>query len=557
MRKKLLAVLLTLGGCCLFFPGTLSVRGDEVVDSIQQTKREGWVKENGKVYFYRNGKKVKGIVKIKKKYYFFHPKTGVRKRGLIRYKGKKYYFSKKWYAVKGFQKVKGELVYCNSKGLICNPSGLVAYQGKRYFYDGETGEQITGWVHKGEYSYYFSKRKGYALTGWQTIKGKEYYFNSKGILLTNRWIQDLYYVNDKGVRVTGWLRLGEEVYYLNPENGEMSVGFTDVGSETYYFDQDGLMLQNQWIEDCWLDEDGVMAKETWVGAYYVGEDGKKTGEERSAGFFKENGQTYYLDSLFQRKTGWVYHNGEYYYFDETTGVLKKNLWVGPYYVNANGKRTTGTLKNIDGNTYYFQEDGLCATGLLYLGEDGYYFDQNGIMQTGLVTLNGSSYYFAPDDGKMAVNEELAMNGKRFLFDEDGVLIKETPIAANSEKGEAIADYASQFVGNPYKSGGTSLTEGADSSGFTQSVLAHFNIKIPRISSSQATGESPYGGSYTKPQIISVEELQPGDLIFYGSPINHAAIYLGNRKIIHAFNSKQGIVISRYDYKTITACARYW
>ena len=576
MNKMLLTVLLAAE--VLLLPGkmTLTANGDEQVNTGQQ--QEGWTVENREYYFYRSGQKVKGIlrqngnvyylspktgarmtgvVKIGKKYYFFDLETGARKRGLIHYGGEKYYFSKKWYAVKGFQKVGKKLVYCDQTGRIGNPSGIVTYQGKRYYYDPKTGKQKTGWIRRGNYTYYFSRKKKYALTGWQTISGKEYYFNSKGILLCNRWIKDRYYVDDNGKKVKGLLRLGDETYYLDPLDGRLTTGFQKVDSNTYYFDEDGLMVRSQWVEDRWLDASGAMAENTWVGAFWVGKDGKKTGKERSTGFFSDGGNTYYLNSDFQPLTGWVRDMTGYYYFDEATGILRKNLWVGDYYVGSEGKRVTDSFYVVDGDTYYFQEDGLPATGLLFLEDDGYYFDRMGVMQTGFVELNGVRFYFQPGTGKMTVSQELAIKGVRYLFDEEGHLIKETIIAANVKRGQEIADYAMLFLGNPYKSGGTSLTEGVDSSGFTQAVLAHFDIRIPRLSSNQVTGESPYGGSYQKPQKIQIKDLQPGDLVFYGNPVNHVGIYLGNRKIIHAFNSKEGIIISRYDYKTITACARYW
>ena len=114
-----------------------------------------------------------------------------------------------------------------------------------------------------------------------------------------------------------------------------------------------------------------------------------------------------------------------------------------------------------------------------------------------------------------------------------------------------------FLRESLINGGTSLTEGADSSGFTQSVLAHFGIAVPRLSAGQLTGTSLYGGTYATPKKISVSELQPGDLVFYGNPVNHAAIYMGNGTIIHAFNEERGIIRTAYDYRTITGCARYW
>lgn len=106
----------------------------------------------------------------------------------------------------------------------------------------------------------------------------------------------------------------------------------------------------------------------------------------------------------------------------------------------------------------------------------------------------------------------------------------------------LCEYAKQFVGNPYVWGGTSLTKGADCSGFVLSVYKKFGVKLPHYSVSQSN-------SGTK---ISKDELQAGDLIFYADSsgtINHVAIYLGGNQVIHASNPKSGIKISKYNYRT--------
>lgn len=106
---------------------------------------------------------------------------------------------------------------------------------------------------------------------------------------------------------------------------------------------------------------------------------------------------------------------------------------------------------------------------------------------------------------------------------------------------AIVAYAKQFLGNPYVYGGTSLTNGADCSGFTQSVFTHFGITTGRSSRDQAA----------KGKEISMSAIQPGDLLFYasGSYINHVAIYIGDGKIIHSSNPTTGITITKYNYRT--------
>lgn len=105
----------------------------------------------------------------------------------------------------------------------------------------------------------------------------------------------------------------------------------------------------------------------------------------------------------------------------------------------------------------------------------------------------------------------------------------------------LCQYAKQFLGNPYVWGGTSLTGGADCSGFVLSVYKKYGINLPHYSGSQAKCGTQ----------ISASELQPGDLVFYakGGTINHVAIYIGNGQVIHASSPKTGIKISAYNYRT--------
>ncbi len=105
----------------------------------------------------------------------------------------------------------------------------------------------------------------------------------------------------------------------------------------------------------------------------------------------------------------------------------------------------------------------------------------------------------------------------------------------------LVEYAKQFIGNPYVWGGTSLTKGADCSGFVLSVFKNYGIKLSHSSRAQAN-------EGTK---ISSSDLKPGDLIFYGNSkgsINHVAIYIGGNQVVHASSPKTGIKISKYNYR---------
>ena len=122
-------------------------------------------------------------------------------------------------------------------------------------------------------------------------------------------------------------------------------------------------------------------------------------------------------------------------------------------------------------------------------------------------------------------------------------------ASDSSLGQQIADYAVQFVGNPYVYGGSSLTNGTDCSGFTMSVMANFGIGLARTAADQS-----YGGTS-----VAISDIMPGDLLFYsdGSGISHVALYIGGGQIVHAATESQGIIISNYNYDAPVCAARYW
>ena len=119
---------------------------------------------------------------------------------------------------------------------------------------------------------------------------------------------------------------------------------------------------------------------------------------------------------------------------------------------------------------------------------------------------------------------------------------EEEASAKAGTGQAIVDYACQFIGNPYVWGGTSLTNGADCSGFVQSVYAHFGVSLPRTTYDMVN--SGYAVSY--------EEALPGDLILYDG---HVGLYMGDGTIVNAMNEADGIGICSATYTDIIAVRR--
>lgn len=180
------------------------------------------------------------------------------------------------------------------------------------------------------------------------------------------------------------------------------------------------------------------------------------------------------------------------------------------------------------------------------------------------TTESSVITMVPMEEELEVLEDLEEWCKISIDDEEGYISKEyVTIAKKLERavtmkelkyGQGISDvrismvnYAKQFLGNRYVWGGTSLTNGTDCSGFTMGIYRKFGITLPRVSRSQAQVGTK----------VSVGDLRPGDLVFYGkgSYINHVAMYIGGGQVIHASSPKTGIKISNVGYRTPITCRR--
>ena len=474
--------------------------------------------------------------------------------------GKYYYYNYKGKLAKGWLRIRDKTYYLNTETGE-RYSGWLKYNGKYYYFDAETGLMLKGWNKIGNYTYFF-KTDGSAPRKWKKIKGKYYYFGKKGRMYTNRIISKKYYVNAAGERTYGFAQIGADTYYFHPTTGKMMTGWVLVGSKYYYFDANGKMVTDTWIGKRYLKSNGQMAKSCWVGAYYINKKGNRTRKTRSTGIWTQKGKTYFLDSNYQKaKNQWVVSaSGRYYYTDEN-GIVLTNQWVGNYYVGETGARVTSQKLQIDDKTYYFTSDGSKATGIVTLNGKTYLFDRNGVMVTGWYNNSVATFYFLPTTGEMVKSQIMIIDNVFYSFDANGYMTDQNASDSDLTFGSKIAAYATQFIGNPYVYGGTSLTNGADCSGFTQSVMSHFGIKIPRTADQQAIGYDGTTTKYATAKIISINNIQPGDLVFYYQPISHVGLYIGNGLIVHASTEAAypvgGIKTSPFNFATIRAIVRYW
>lgn len=300
----------------------------------------------------------------------------------------------------------------------------------------------------------------------------------------------------------------------------------------------------------------------------------KAANNGSNGFIKENGKWYFYVNNAQKK-GWIEYKGNKYYIINTY-ELPQNMWRkingNLYYFNKDGIMIKDQKISIDGKEYQFNKNGHMVdldsskklnevsaeqqklydlgqqtlieaaskkkNGVLY--EAGkYYRYQDGKKVRGWYKENGKWYYFLNSFNR-AENLWRKIDNNLYYFDQNGVMLTNTTtnikgITYKFNKGGSLASSSSQIKINKVievaKSKiGSNYVWGAqgpntfDCSGLMLYSFSHgAGITLPRVSKDQATV-----GTY-----VSRSELRPGDLIFWGSPVHHVALYIGNGKYIHA------------------------
>lgn len=580
MSKRLRAMLLATAALMMISVpahAEFVTTGQGVVYQTSEGVVTGLHKVGDFYYLFDNsGYMQTGVQVIGGKWYYFSLTNGRMQYGWIREGSKTYYADPQT----------GELYRARALGShYFNADGTERTYG---YGDGEAAGAAAGsWVKKGKKTYYYDASGSY-VTGMQTIDGNKYFFNAAGVLQkkkwvtwngskyyagtkgaikTSSWVKKTYYVTETGERAKGLVNIGGRYYYFAAKSGKLRTGRFKVAGKVYIAGSGGVLNHNQIFKSggdkYYAQDDCSLAK----GLTMVGDNiyffNRKNCKMVRGVKKKVNGQYYYFQKGGKAaREKWVKIKGKYYYFraDGTMAVsqtvdeylvgadgarLKKIQANGAnkvggkvYLIDANGKSYTNTWVTIGSNTYYAGADGAALTGLQTIGGYQYYFNSEGVLEKDTMVLVGQTVYTINKNGRVT--------------------------KTSTDIGSAIAAYGQKFVGNPYVYGGTSLTNGCDCSGFALALHAHFGIKLLRVSDDQMHGPSAayQKQGYKKGTVIRDSNLLPGDLIFYGSAnySSHTAVYIGNNKVVHAANTRMGIIITDIDWcpgRIHNKAMRYW
>ncbi len=510
----------------------------------------GFVTDNGvTVYYDQNHKIVKGWLTVSGNTYYMNASTGYLMKGWITVSGRQYYAETKKGVIQ--KSIWIGKKYLTSTGALAS-AGFLEISGKTYLFD-SSGQRQSGYVK---------------------YNGVTYYLNKKGVLQKNKWMENnTKYIKSDGSLALGMTAIGSKTYYFGSSTGIKKYGWKTIGGNRYYFKKKtGVLQKNRWLSSktYYASSTGAILK----GLNTIGNNiyyfNLKTGRKVTNKKKTVSGYTYYFQSDgTAAKSKWVEIKKKYYYF-QADGTMAKNTWIGNYYVDLKGARSSSASKTtgwvtVGNSKYYFDSNGTMVTGWQTISGSKYYFSSTGVMLTGIQTIGSKKYYFY-SDGKMAASITIIVGATQYTINKNGVIKSELSLKITENTvGDKIVNFALQYVGNPYVYGGTSLTNGADCSGFVQTVFANFGIKLLRVADDQMKGPSSayIKLGYKAAVVVDMSSIKPGDLIFYGSSsyASHVGIYIGNGKIVHASNSAAypsgGIKVSAYNYTTPVRAVRYW
>ena len=270
----------------------------------------------------------------------------------------------------------------------------------------------NGWVFEENIWRFYEANK--PALNWKKIHGKWYYFDKNGIMLDNT-IFDGYILTSSGAMVdSGWGKIKDKWYYANPSGRIVKKDWKKVSGVWYYFDKDGIMLSNTIFNGYLFTNSGAMAESAWV---------------------KQDGKWYYAQasgSLIKNK--WDKIGGVWYYFNKDA-TMASNQWQGSYYLKASGAMAEREwiFDNNYNSWFYLKSGGVYAArewiGSYYLKSGGYMAKSEWI---------DDSYYNARyyvDENGVYVTGTRKIDGKAHQFQSNGKWIGEVPISRGFEKGK--------------------------------------------------------------------------------------------------------------------------
>ena len=296
-----------------------------------------------------------------------------------------------------------------------------------YYYD-NNGNKLMGWQDINGERYYFKKEREHP--GFETIDGKLYYFTDSARMLYDEFVEEngqTYYLGSDGVRVSGLQDIKGQTYYFNPDrNDQLSYGLNVVGDKLYLFGDAGKENPGQLIKDTHLkngdfqlniDASGVVTLANNHPAflqdnsghwYYMNTDGKLVTGPQTI-----DGLTYYFDSDGRQVKGERRKvNGKSYFYDPDNGALVTNRLVtfkaGRFIPEENYAKEVRFDEAVYSNFFNNEHPEL----------ERYYFGADGLPVTGWQTINGNKYYFQ-DDGNMVVHRFF----NNYYFYSDGTIAR--------------------------------------------------------------------------------------------------------------------------------------
>jgi len=309
--------------------------------------KNGLVVEEGKTYFYENDKKIYGFRNVGEDLYFFS--------------------SKDYAASQGWKAAYGNVWYQNEEGKVVR--GLQIIDGKKYYFNEQTGYQEIGFKNVENDLYFFSCKDKAASQGWKAAYG-------------NVWYQ-----NEEGKVVRGLQIVDGKKYYFNEQTGYQEIGFKNVGNDL-----------------CFFSCKDKTASQGWKAAY---------------------GKIWYQDENgIVLKDGWHTINNKQYYVKDNY-VLRgiKNIEKKDYFFDVdNGALLTGFI-NYGEKTYYAGEDNSLVKSYQTINKKEYYFNSNFEMVKGLVKINGKLYYYNSNTGEKMYGSFSSYGNQYTINSKTGEVIK--------------------------------------------------------------------------------------------------------------------------------------